>query len=141
MTLYTIGSLQIEVAPFNVHEVSDSGVTEYAVKPVAGAEPPLEFVGEGSNEMSMTGRLFPKSLGGMDELETLQTMRRSGKPQFVMKGDGTPLGWWAITRVSSRSSYLARDGIGKQVEVSIDMTRGGKPPAKSYFSLIIGMLP
>lgn len=67
--LYMLGSLRIEVAPFNVHEITESGETEYAVKPVVGAEPPLEFVGEGANTVSLSGRLFPYQLGGMDELD------------------------------------------------------------------------
>ena len=48
--LYQLGALPIQVAPFNAHEVSETGEAEYAVKPVVGREPPLEFVGEGGNE-------------------------------------------------------------------------------------------
>ncbi len=137
--LYTLGSLSIEIAPFNVHDVSETGTTEYASKPVAGAEPPLEYVGEGSNEMRLSGRLFPMSIGGLDELELLRQMRVSGKPQYLMRGDGTPKGWWAITSVDQQSTYLGRVGVGKQIDVSITMTRAQKPPAQSFFSLVAGL--
>jgi len=138
--LYSLGSLSIEVAPFNVHEVTESGSPDYAAKPVVGAEQPLEFVGEGSNEMTLSGRLFPMSLGGLDELELLTQMRVSGKPQYLMRGDGTPRGWWVITNVNTRSAYLGRVGIGKQIDVSISLIRAQKPAAQSFFSLVAGLL-
>lgn len=139
-TLFTIGPLKVQIAPFNAHEVSESGSTDFAVKPVVGAEQPLEFVGEGSNELSLSGRLFPHQLGGLNEVDQLQQMRRSGKPQFVMRGDGKPFGWYAITAVSLRSSYLDAQGVGKLIEVSISMRRAQAPSAQSFFSLMAGLI-
>lgn len=138
--LYTLGSLTIDVTPFNVHEVTESGATEYASKPVVGAEPPQEFVGEGANEMALSGRLFPHAIGGLDELEILRQMRVSGKPQYLMRGDGKPFGWYVITSVSNRSSYLDGNGIGRQVDVSISMTRAQTPASTSFFSLTSALL-
>ena len=138
--LYMLGSLSIEITPFNVHEVQETGETEYAVKPVVGREPPLEYVGEGSNEVSLTGRLFPSELGGLSEIELLRQMRSSGKPQYLMRGDGRPQGWFAILNVSASSSYLDRRGVGKQIEVSIQLRRAQTPSAQSFFSLMAGLL-
>lgn len=139
MMLYMLGSLRIEVHPFNVHQVGQTGATEYAVKPVVGVEPPLEFVGEGSNELSLSGRLFPAELGGLDELALLERMRGSGRPQYLMRGDGRPMGWWAILSVATRSSHLSQNGVGRKVEVDISLRRAGPPPATAYFSLMAGL--
>lgn len=138
--LYTLGSLAIKVAPFNVHSVSESGSTDYAAKPVVGIEPPLEYVGEGTNEISLSGRLFPQAIGGLDELELLRQMRASGKPQYLMRGDGKPLGWFVITQSSARSSYLDAHGVGKQIEVDISLTRAQTPSAQSFFSLVARLM-
>lgn len=135
-TLYTIGPLRVQIAPFNVHGIDESGATDFAVKDIVGAEPRLEFVGEGSNELSLTGRLFPLDLDGLDELELLRQMRTSGKPQYVMRGDGKPFGWYAITSVSLKSSYLDAQGVGKLIEVSISLRRAQVPAAQSFFSLM-----
>lgn len=138
--LYQLGALSIQVAPFNVHDVSETGDTEYAVKPVVGREPPLEFVGEGGNEMSLSGRLFPHEFGGLSELDVLQQMRSSGKPQYLMRGDGRPLGWFAILTVDAKSSFLDRKGVGRRVDVSISLRRAQTPSAQSFFSLMAGLL-
>lgn len=134
--LYMLGPLAITVAPFNIDSVGTSGSTEYAAKPVIGAEPPLEYVGEGSNEIELSGQIFPQALGGLGELELLQQMRASGKPQYLMRGDGRPLGWFAITASSANSTYLDGKGVGKQIAVSISLRRAQKPSAQSFFSLV-----
>lgn len=138
--LYQLGALAIQVAPFNAHEVSETGEAEYAVKPVVGREPPLEFVGEGGNEMTISGKLFPHELGGLTELELLRQMRASGKPQYLMRGDGRALGWWAITSVGASHSYLDRKGVGRQIDVNISLRRAQTPSAASFFSLMAGLL-
>lgn len=139
-TIYTIGALKVQIAPFNIHEIEESGSTDYAAKEVVGAEPPLEFVGEGANELTLNGRLFPMELDGLDELELLRQMRTSGKPQYVVRGDGTPFGWYAILSTRARSSYLGANGIGKVIDVSISMRRAQKPSSTSFFSLMQGLL-
>lgn len=136
MTIFTLGALRIAVHPFNVHAVSESGEAEFAVKPVVGREPPLEYVGAGGNEVQLSGRLFPAALGGLDELEILTQMRESGRPQYLMRGDGKPYGWHAILSHSADMSYLDAHGVGKQIDISIHLRRAQTPPAASFFSLV-----
>ena len=141
--LYTIGPLRIETWPFNVTDVGQYGSADYAVKPVVGAEQPLEFVGEGANEVSLEGVIWPSERDGaeaLNSLDILSQMRASGRPQYVMRGDGRPLGWHAIIGVSVRSDYLDVDGVGKRVKVSIDLKRAPRPSAQTFFSLVSRLL-
>lgn len=138
--LFMLGSLGIDVHPFNVDKTNASADTDYAVKPVAGREPPLEFVGEGANELAFTGSLFPASFGGLNELELLRQERVSGRPQYLMRGDGRPLGWFAILNVTEASSYMDSHGVGRRVDVSIGLRRASGPPATAFYSLMAGLL-
>lgn len=137
--LYMLGPLRIEVWPFNMDRVIEVGSADYAIKPVAGAEQPLEFVGEGANEISLDGMIWPSERSGgqaLNSLEMLSQMRASGRPHYLMRGDGKPLGWYAILTVATRSSHLDRDGVGKRINVAIDLRRAPRPSAQSFFSLI-----
>lgn len=138
--LYQIGALKIDVTPFNAHGVTISRQTDYVAKPVLAAEPPLEYVGEGANTMRLTGTLWPERIGGMGRLRRLHAMRESGSPQFVMRGDGTPLGWWAILDVKEDHRHLGPNGVGNRVDVSINMRRAGRPSGLSLFAFILGMI-
>lgn len=141
--LYMVGPLRIETWPFNVTDVGQYGGADFAVKPVVGAEQPVEFVGEGSNELSLEGVIWPSERDGPEalySLEMLGQMRASGRPQYVMRGDGRPLGWHVITSVATRSDYLDVDGVGRRVKVSIDLRRAPRPSAQTFFSLVSRLL-
>lgn len=134
--LMSLGSLAFEVAPFNAHSLEFSADTDYAAKPVVGAEPDLEFVGNGAHSWTINGRLFPAKFGGLDALERLHELRTSGQPQYLMRGDGKPLGWVAITNVTESSTYLDRHGVGKMIEVTISVRRT-KAPANQKFPAVM----
>lgn len=131
-----IGPVKFEVAPFNVHAVSHDHETAFVEKPVLGAMPPVEWVGEGAETWSLQGRIFPQRFGGLGDLRLLQEARVSGQPQYMMRGDGALMGWVVIERVSERSSYLDRGGVGKVIEFDISLRRAMAPAAGLYFSIM-----
>ena len=139
MMLYQIGVLSVKVTPFNVDKVQRDSATDYVPKPVIGIEPPMEYVGEGATTWRMSGQLFPKVIGGLGELALLHLMRESGQPQFVLRGDGTPLGWAVIERVTERSQHLDANGVGQQIAVEIQMRRARPPGVSSLFTIIAGL--
>lgn len=138
--LMVLGALSFQVWPFNPTETSKESGGEYVEKPVMGRRPPLEFVGETSETYSITARLFPAKLGGLSSLSMLHAMRQSGIPQYLMRGDGVPLGWMVVDSVSERSSHLGANGVGQVIDVDISMRRSDAPQDADFFSTVIGML-
>ena len=134
--LMMIGPVEFEVIPFNTDGYDHRHESGFAEKPVLGARPPLEFVGEGPEGWSIKAKLFPDKFGGMGHLKKLYQARSSGKSQYLMRGDGAVMGWVVIQSVRETSSYLDRDGVGQVIEVDIQVKRTGKPGAGSYFSLL-----
>src|SRR5262245_44427786 len=102
--LAQIGSVQFEIWPTNIHEHSHDGKADFAEKAVMGRRPPLEFVGEGPDNRTVKGKLFPKKFGGLADLSALHEQRLSGKPQPFMLGDGTAQGWYVIESVRETST-------------------------------------
>lgn len=138
--LMMLGPLMMEVWPFNPTETSREAGGDYVEKPVMGRRPPLEFVGEASETFTITARLFPAKLGGLGGLSQLNAMRQSGIPQYLMRGDGVPLGWMVVERVSERSSYLDAKGVGQVIDVDITLKRSDAPNAANFFAAISGIL-
>lgn len=125
--LYMIGAVEIEVFPFNAHEVSQSDEASFAEKAILGRRQPSEAVGEGASTLKMSGRMFPQKLGGMDEADLLDAQRQAQKALPVMRGDGVPMGWYVITQFDRKSSRLDAQGVGRviEVEISLRKTDGG----------------
>lgn len=134
--LMMIGPVKFEVAPFNIHAVGHDHESTFAEKPILGSSPLVEWVGEGAETWSLQGRLFPQRFGGLDSLRLLQEARASGQPQYMMRGDGTLMGWVVIERVSERSSFIDLGGIGKAIDFDISVRRAMPPAAGLYFSIM-----
>ena len=134
--LMMLGPVQFEVLPFNAHNIGHGHEASFAEKPVLGARPPLEFVGEGPESWTIKARLFPEKFGGLDQLNTLYQARSLGQPQYLMRGDGAVMGWVVILSVQEQSTYLDPKGVGKVIDVDISVKRCGGPSAGSFYALI-----
>ena len=137
--LMTLGPIRFEVYPFNATEYDHGHETSFVEKPVLGARPPLEWVGEGAENWSIRAIIFPHRFGGLGDLRKLYQARAAGRPLYLMRGDGAQMGWVVIERVSERSSYLDAEGIGRVIDVDISVRRAAKPSNGSFFSLFSGM--
>ena len=137
--LMVLGPVQFEVWPFNATEYEHGHEASFAEKPVLGTRPPLEWVGEGPETWSIKARIFPRRFGGLDDLKKLSQARASGRPQYLMRGDGAQMGWVVIEKVQENSSYLDVKGVGQVIEIDIAVRRSAKPSNGSYFSLLSGL--
>lgn len=134
-----IGTLALDTRPFAVDEVRREASADIASKALIQSLPGKEFMGEGDDEITLSGQLLPSKIGGLDELETLHAMRRAGTRFPLQRGDGTRLGWFAITRISEEHGHLMRDGVGFVVRHSVTMTRT-EPDAGAGQQIIRGLL-
>ena len=133
--LLLLGPVRLSLVPFNATGYDHSHETRYAVKPVLGGPEPLEHVGEGAETWTIRARLFPQRFGGQSGLALLDLARRSGQPQYLMRGDGRLMGWVAILSVVERSSYLDAGGVGRVIDVDITVRQSAGPAAGLYFAI------
>jgi phage protein U len=137
--LFEFGLVQFMVWPFNVHEVAHTTATDWARKEIAGAPIFREWVGEGDEEINLRGRVFPhvfagSKLGsGMDHLDVMDEMRRYGKSNQLVRGDGLVLGWFVIERFSRGHQYLDSRGRGRQIEFEAMFARVPVPASDTFY--------
>lgn len=137
--LYMLGTLTIDTRPFSIDEMQRTASADIASKPLMNAFPGKEFTGEGDDEITLSGQLLPTKVGGLNELEIAHEMRRSGTRFPLQRGDGTRLGWFAITRITENHTNLTRNGVGFVLKHTIVMTRV-QPDAGSGQQVISGLL-
>ena len=130
--LAQLRSVQFEVWPLNAHQTSRDAAADYAAKPTLGRLPSREFVGEGDEKVTISGRVFPKKFGGLDGLQALDALRRSGVAQLLMRGDGQVMGWFVIETVRERADRLAADGVGRVIEFDVGLARADVPSAARF---------
>ena len=138
--LMALGPVTFEIAPFNPQKTDRTTSASWAEKSVIGRRPPLEFTGDGPETIKIAAKLFPEKFGGLSSLATLDTMRASGVPHFLMRGDGTPLGWFVVEQVAEKSSYLDAHGVGRSIEVDIVCKRADAPGAEGYMAALLSLI-
>ncbi|PPQ37064.1 hypothetical protein SAMN06265338_11517 [Rhodoblastus acidophilus] len=121
--LYQLGALTLDVTPFNTHEVERETGFDFAAKDVVGGMKPREPMGEADETVTLECRLFPHRFGGLSGLSVLDGMRASGQPQILVRGDGLNRGWFLIEKVKETNAFLTREGVGRQIDVSISLIR------------------
>ncbi|MCF1502894.1 phage tail protein [Afifella sp. H1R] len=136
--LYMIGTLTLDVA-LNVDTVDRDASADLATKPVIGGLEPSEFMGEGKDEFILSGQLLPTKIGGLDELEIAHQMRRDGTRVPLMRGDGSRLGTFAITRIAEKHEDLVATGVGFRVRHTITLKKV-QPDAAAGRQVIFGLL-
>lgn len=132
--LYQLGSVQFELYPLNIEEVSQEAGADFAPKPILGRRPRLEFVGEAEETIRLSGKLFPQRFGG--SLDDLRAIRLSGQAVPLTRGDGAALGWFVIEKASATGRELSADGVGRVVEFDVQLKRDDAPGAETYYSII-----
>lgn len=132
--LYQIGAISLDTRPFNADEMERSAKADFAVKPVIGALPGREFMGEGEDEIILSGQILPTRIGGLGALEALQGFRRAGSALPVMRGDGRMFGWYVIEEIRENHEALGRDGVGFTVDYSVRLAKSA--PARAGAGLI-----
>lgn len=121
--LYQIGPISMDTFPFNADKFKRKASADIAKKPVIGTLKPKEFMGEGDEQITLSGQLLPSKIGGLSELDALDNFRTGGASLPVIRGDGVSLGWYIIENVSEDHTELMRDGVGFKVSYSISLTK------------------
>lgn len=137
--LYAFGPLAFEVAPFNAHEIERRHGADFAAKDLLGRRRGHEYVGDGDETVSFTGKMFPHKLGGMESLDILDALRASGAPQMLLRGDGKVFGWFILTQARERSSFMDARGIGRVIDVDIELLRDDAPSATDYVASLFNL--
>ncbi len=138
--LYTLGPIAFEVAPLNAMEVIEEGFGDFARKNVIGARRPHEPVGEGDESITIVGRLFPETWGGLTSLELLQAIRKRQSPQLLIRGDGKVLGFVVIREVAGRSNFLDEGGVGRLIDFDIVVEPTDAPSGPNSFFDLFSLL-
>lgn len=123
--LFMVGAVVIDTFPFMVDGVEREAGADYASKAVMGGIKPREFGGEGDDVLTLKGKMSPfrASSDGTAELETLHGYRVAGERIYVMRGDGTSLGWREIDSIRETETEIQAGGLGFIKTYEIRMTK------------------
>jgi len=86
-------------------------------------DPAVQFLGPGSQEITLDGQLFPGFSGRQSTMETLRELATQGQPQMLTDGLGRVYGKWAIRQIREGLGTFAPGGGARQIGFSISLVR------------------
>lgn len=88
-----------------------------------GAQPALQFLGRGADDITLPGVLLPELAGSMMSLDEIRAMANTGKAWALVEGTGRVYGLFVIENLSETRSVFFQDGTARRIEFSLTLKR------------------
>ena len=139
--LFQLGSFQFDL-PNGVPQTLDRQASyRWEVQDRLLREPAAQFLGPGTQEITLDGQLFPGFSGRQTTMETLRELAAKGEAQMLTDGLGRVYGKWVIRQIREGLSTFAPGGGARQIGFSVSLIRYGEDnpgQAASPLSLNLG---
>lgn len=121
--LFQLGSFQFDLANGVPQTLDRTADYRWDVQERLLRDPATQFLGPGSQEITLDGVLYPGFSGRQTTMETLRELAAKGEPQMLTDGLGKVYGKWAIRRVQEGLSTFAPGGGARQISFGISLVR------------------
>ncbi|VEB71180.1 Phage protein U [Providencia rustigianii] len=88
-----------------------------------GKRPAFQFIGADSDDITLSGSLFPSLTGGKLSLLALESMAETGKAWALIDGSGTIYGMYVIEEITQAKSDFFDDGAARKIDFTLKLKR------------------
>lgn len=125
LVMMALGGFRFGVNRANYQNFSRAAAWRWQAQDRVGRRPALQFLGPGSDEITLEGTIYPHFKGGLRQVELMRLLADQGKPMILVDG----LGWvwerWVITGVEERKALFMSDGAPRRIEFSMTLMAYG----------------
>ncbi|MCM2131453.1 phage tail protein [Larsenimonas rhizosphaerae] len=119
--LMCLGMFVFETSTVPYQQLQRRTEWRHASQSRVGDRPAYQFLGPGTDTITLSGTLLPAFTGGRVSLDQIRDMADQGRAWPLVEGTGRQYGLWVITGVDETSSTLYRDGAAAKIEFSLTL--------------------
>lgn len=123
MQLLALGMFVFELATLGPDELQRKTNWNFANAPRVGARDAFQFLGVGSEKVSLSGTVYREIADGAVSLDQLREMGSAGEALPLVDGRGTVLGNYIMESLDERHTWFLSDGTPRRIDFAIDLTR------------------
>ncbi len=86
-----------------------------------GRETSLQYLGQGSKEITLSGVIYPEYRGGFTQLRDMENEALKGVPLLLFTGTGKVLGLWVVLSISETGSIFRKNGAARKIEFNLKL--------------------
>lgn len=124
--LLGLGDYRFSVATAAYNTLRRQDEYRWAKADRIGRAPSMQFLGPGSQSITLAGTVYPLNRGGIGQLDAMRKEAGAGKPLTMASGRGDVLGRWCIVRVEETGSYHLSDGVPQKQEFTLTIEAYGE---------------
>ena len=88
-----------------------------------GKESAMQFLGNGTDTITMEGTIYPQYRGGIGQIEHMRSEAGQGIPLMLISGNGTAFGRWCIVSVTEHQETFLKDGSPRKITFNLKLKR------------------
>ncbi len=88
-----------------------------------GQRPVTQYLGLGTETITLSGQLLPEITGGQRYLHVFESMADSGRAWPLIEGSGTIYGMFVVQKISHSNSQLNPDGRARTISFDLTLKR------------------
>lgn len=138
-TSMMLGDFAFEALGFGYQGIKRKVNTPWVETPVGQRLNPLQWTGPTSDEVTISGVLFPEEFGGLSQLDGLTQAALAGEELMLVSGDaaeGVIGGLFTIQSIEEDRSYIDRRGQPRKDVYTISLKRADDDTSPSAAGLI-----
>lgn len=121
--MLALGLFVFSLPTLSYQELQRQTSWRFAETPVLTVRPRQQFIGLGTDTISLKGELRPEVIGKAISLSYLRTMADTGKAWTLVDGAGRFYGLWIITELNETKSVFLSNGQAKKIDFDLNLKR------------------
>ncbi|UXU74374.1 MULTISPECIES: phage tail protein [unclassified Paracoccus (in: a-proteobacteria)] len=129
LVMMALGALRFGVNRANYQQFTRAAAWRWQAQDRVGRRPALQFLGPGTDEISLEGVIYPHFKGGLRQVELMRLLADQGQPLILVDGLGWVWDRWVIAAVEERKSLFMADGAPRKIEFTVNLLAYGADAA------------
>lgn len=129
LMMMALGGFRFGVNRANYQVFARAAAWHWEAQDRVGRRPALQFLGPGSDEITLEGTIYPHFKGGLRQVELMRLVADQGQPLILVDGLGWVWDRWVITAVEERKSLFLSDGAPRKIEFTAALMAYGADAA------------
>ena len=129
VVMMALGAFRFGVNRANYQSFTRSASWRWEPQDRLGRNPALQFLGPGTDEITLQGVIYPHFRGGLRQVELMRFVANAGQPLILVDGLGWVWDRWVITSVEETKTLFLADGAPRKIEFSVGLKAYGSDAA------------
>lgn len=121
--MMAFGDFTFSISTAAYNELDRTTTYRWSQSDVVGARPAQQFIGQGNDEITLTGEILPHFRGGFAQMNRLRSIAAEGEPLFLVAGTGLIVGKYVVKEVQETQREFSSGGLPLHIRFTITLSR------------------